>query len=292
MGRHDEIRAAVETVAPGAAIREIAPLGGGMSSEMFRVTLGDRRWVARFPGPEVRAILEDPAVHELRVLEAVCAAGLPAPRPVALGACPEGRFLLLEYLEGAATAAPSDPAGFVRQMAETLARIHAIDVGKFDFLPETRRRYAPRPGPMNAALREPEVVEALLAEGELPPWEVVLLHGDFWPGNVLWRKGRLTGIVDWENALRGPALADLAISRLDVCWVLGREAMEAFTARYLELRPIDTGLLRYWDLRAALRPMRDLEAWVGPYAALGRTDVTVGHVAGVLAEWIAANLER
>jgi len=44
---------------------------------------------------------------------------------------------------------------------------------------------------------------ALLASW--PPAQVsdpVVLHGDYWPGNVLWRDGRLVGVIDWEEAVR------------------------------------------------------------------------------------------
>jgi aminoglycoside phosphotransferase (APT) family kinase protein len=38
----------------------------------------------------------------------------------------------------------------------------------------------------------------------------VLLHGDFWPGNALWRDGALVAILDWEDAAIGDPLADVA----------------------------------------------------------------------------------
>jgi aminoglycoside phosphotransferase (APT) family kinase protein len=35
----------------------------------------------------------------------------------------------------------------------------------------------------------------------------VLLHGDYWPGNILWRDGTIEAVVDWEEAQFGdPAL--------------------------------------------------------------------------------------
>jgi aminoglycoside phosphotransferase (APT) family kinase protein len=36
-----------------------------------------------------------------------------------------------------------------------------------------------------------------------------LLHGDFWPGNLLEADGRITALVDWDSAHRGPASVDL-----------------------------------------------------------------------------------
>jgi aminoglycoside phosphotransferase (APT) family kinase protein len=82
----------------------------------------------------------------------------------------------------------------------------------------------------------------------------VILHGDYWPGNVLWRDGELVGVVDWEDALFGDPLADLGITRLEIGWSAGFAAMELFTRQYRALRPaLDVTALPLWDLRAALR---------------------------------------
>ncbi len=64
-----------------------------------------------------------------------------------------------------------------------------------------------------------------------------LLHGDFWPGNTLWRMGRLTAVIDWEDAARGDPLADPGNGRLEVALLWGREAMQAFTDHYLTKMP-------------------------------------------------------
>ena len=57
----------------------------------------------------------------------------------------------------------------------------------------------------------------------------VLLHGDFWPGDVLWQAGRLTAVLDWEDAQVGDPLADVGNTRLEFLWAFGREAMQQFT---------------------------------------------------------------
>jgi Ser/Thr protein kinase RdoA (MazF antagonist) len=136
------------------------------------------------------------------------------------------------------------------------------------------------------------VYDALLKFPSVPYGDVVLRHGDLWPGNMLWQDGRLTGIIDWEETLRGPAMGDVAICRLDVFWVFGREAMEAFTAYYLEARPVSTSGLEFWDLRVALRPMQNFAEWVGPYASLDRPDMTTEGMRNVLLEFIEMGLSR
>lgn len=90
-------------------------------------------------------------------------------------------------------------------------------------------------------------------EIQLPDGQARRLHGDFWPGNVLWQDGRLAAVIDWEDACCSDPPSDLAISRLDLLWIWGLEAMDTFSADYLARTAIDTTHLPYWDLWAALR---------------------------------------
>ena len=82
----------------------------------------------------------------------------------------------------------------------------------------------------------------------------VLLHGDFWLGNLLWNGDRPAAIIDWEDAMLGDPLADLGKSRLESLWALGPEAMQLYTEHYLRLnRQLNAATLPYWDLRGASR---------------------------------------
>ena len=96
----------------------------------------------------------------------------------------------------------------------------------------------------------------------------VLLHGDYWPGNILWRDEQLAAVIDWEDARLGDPLIDLAISRLDLLWIFGSEAMNSFTQDYLTGMAIDTRDLPYWDLCAALRLVRLAGANLAEWAAV------------------------
>ena len=70
---------------------------------------------------------------------------------------------------------------------------------------------------------------AEISQGPAPGLPQVLVHGDFHPSNVLWRRGRVSGVVDWQAARAGPAVTDVAHCRVNLL-TLGAGAAERFTA--------------------------------------------------------------
>ena len=181
--------------------------------------------------------------------------------------------------------APETLDSHIVQLANQLAAIHQINPSthNLSFLPikttpciELERHKSST----YERMRENDVRQRLMT---LTPivngYKKVLCHGDFWPGNSLWQDGKLTAVIDWEDAYLGDPLRDLAISRLDIVWIFGIEAMHHFTEQYLAQMPIDTTDLSYWDLCAALRLIRmagdDLEEWVNFFPQYGRDDITV-----------------
>ncbi|MCB9161367.1 MAG: phosphotransferase [Caldilineaceae bacterium] len=258
------------------------PLTGGVSARVTALDVllpdGQRReFVLREHGPADVAANAHVAADEFRLLAHLHAAGLPVPKPVAYEDAATGAAasaIVLERLAGASTPAPADSVAAARQMAAFLARLHALaDVPTF--LPDATARIGARlgqtPAHIDAALSEGEIRAALTQVWPLPLQHApVLLHGDFWPGNVLWQDGRLTGVIDWEDAARGDPLADVANARLELLWAWGPAAMAAFTAGYLAAAPVDAAHLPYWDLCAALRPAGKLSSW-GLDVATART---------------------
>ena len=70
-----------------------------------------------------------------------------------------------------------------------------------------------------------------ISRGPAPDLPAVLLHRDFHPGNVLWRYGRVSGVVDWLGACAGPAAADVAHCRVNLL-TMGAEVTERFTVSW------------------------------------------------------------
>jgi len=80
---------------------------------------------------------------------------------------------------------------------------------------------------------EGHIRDALEAVWPLPQRNTsVLLHGDFWPDNSLWKDGQLVAVIDWEDAALGDPLADVANSRLEILWAFGIDTMRNFTHQH------------------------------------------------------------
>ena len=71
---------------------------------------------------------------------------------------------------------------------------------------------------------------------------------------MLWQRGRLTGVVDWVAAFRGPADVDIGHCRLNLAVLYSAELADDFLAAYEAEagRRVDP----YWDIRSATGPAR------------------------------------
>lgn len=235
----------------------------------------DRLVLRQYGAANLRA---DPhvAVHEYALLSLLHRAGLPVPRPryadesAAIMAVP---CLIIEYIDGYPRTEQSQLTtpltDFTGQLAGVLARLHAgaFTLADAPYLADIRaiaaRRVATWPSAPDQALSEP-AVRTGLARIWPPPLlnQPVLLHADFWPGNALWRDGTLVGVVDWEDAVLGDPLHDVANTRMELCMAFGTYAAREFTRQYRELRPTtDMTALHHWDLYASLRHAGRMSEW-------------------------------
>jgi aminoglycoside phosphotransferase (APT) family kinase protein len=272
-------------MAPGSTLLRAWTLHGGVSAQVTAIELQHadgttRKLTVRQHGAADRARNPQVAADEFALLRIVHGAGVPAPAPYYLdqsGEIFETPAVVLAYIEGETVFALADIPDLLPQFARQLAAIHRIDRASHDiaFLPDHAAHWGSiighRPARLDDSLSEGRIRDALEAAW---PWTQrntsCLLHGDYWPGNILWRDGQLVGIVDWEDAAIGDPLADIAISRLDLLWAFGMDAMVRFTCEYAVLAPIDFTSLAYWDLCAALRPAGRLGDWASDEAAEAR----------------------
>lgn len=279
----------VQSVASRGQLLHAWSLPGGMSAQMdaLEIMLPDGRTqklvVRRYNENHLRRN-PNAAATEFRLLHLTHSARLPTPQPYYLDA--SGQYLVMEFRAGEMLFAPTDVTHHVTQLATQLAQIHHLNETNSDlsFLGEsvtlcTELGREPLTD-IDTSLNEAQIRSALasrpLAPSQTRP--LTLLHGDFWPGNSLWQDGELVAVIDWEDAMWGDPLIDLARGRAEIAWIFGIEAMEQFTAHYQALMPLDYTHLPYWDLCAALRFIRlfgtDLVGAAAYFAPFGRTDIT------------------
>ena len=227
------------------------------------------------------------AADEFRLLHLLHSANLATPMPYYLDHSSEifsTPYLVIEYIEGTTEFAPSNVPNFLHQCATHLSSIHRVNCSQLDvsFLPQQATIYAKklrnRPAQLDESLDEGHIRNVLEAAWPFPQHNPsVLLHGDFWPGNLLWQNGQLVAIIDWEDAALGDPLADLANSRLEILWAFGIDTMNLFTHCYQKLHPIDITNLPYWDLWAALKSAFQITEWATTSEALSEQTMRERH---------------
>ncbi len=301
----------VQRIIPQGRLLRAWPLQGGISAEMTALEVirpdgRPQKMILRRPSPAALSHNPHTAEDEYRVLQLACANGLAAPSPYYLD--PSGQifpapYLVIEYIEGRPEFAPPDTPSFTHQLSAHLARIHRVDCSRPDasFLPKQTGELDSVPGKGPAVL-DPSFAVERIRHALGPAWPPaqrnasVLLHGDYWPGNILWRDSQLAAVIDWEDAACGDPLYDLAISRLDILWIYGSDAMRSFTRQYQSMQAIDYANLPCWDLNAALRLARlagpDLAGWAAFFHPFGRPDITERTILEYYSWFIDQALDR
>ena len=253
---------AARALGDGARVVGSRPLAGGTSSAVHALSVSSAGGgihelvLRRFVRCDWLAEEPDVARHEGTALEAVAGCPVPTPRLVAVDGDGEDAgepAVLMTRLPGAVVWDPIDVESFLRTLAEILPEVHATPVAAGGLLPEFRSyrvelRRAPR------WVTRPQVWETAieLLDGPAPGSEQVLIHRDYHPGNVLWKRGAVGGVVDWVNASIGSPWADVGHCRVNLASELGQDAADRFLALYRVAAGRDDEYHPYWDVSAAI----------------------------------------
>ena len=280
---------------PSGRLLDVQHLGGGISYQTLRATFHvDGQppvdLIIRQAGPEKLDLHPTHLGEEFALLKHLVSSspsGVRLPRPQLLLHNASGLpdCVVLDFTPGDPAVRHPEPLKLAPALAGVLAAIH--DVRELPeplvFLKE-RGRDGNRwplmtPDELDESLRENTIRQAMSSMSTKNANLPCLLHGDYWPGNIILNDETIAAIVDWEDALFGDPMNDVAIARLDLLWCYGEAVMHAFTEHYLRITNVDERDLPYWDLFAALRPCGYLAEWSKGWAAMGRPDVTLETMA-------------
>ena len=272
-----ELLRLVHRIDPRAVLKRSWSLKGGVSAqvtglEVERGTGTLEKWVVRQHGEGDLKSNPNIAADEFKLLTLLQSTGFRAPKPYSVdqsGAICATPYIVLEYIQGTSDFAPANLDDFLRQTAITLAQIHRLEgaTPELAFLPEFNQRQTEklrqRPAQLDDSLSEGRIRSTLETVWPLAQLNrSTLLHGDYWPGNLLWQESKLAAVIDWEDAALGDPLTDLAYTRLELLWTFDSAAMQHFTDYYQAAQPtLDYTNLPYWDLCAALRPASKIADW-------------------------------
>jgi aminoglycoside phosphotransferase (APT) family kinase protein len=271
-----------------AVIRSVMRLEGGQHADTWKVdtTSPELTVVVReFPAGDPAAAREQDV---LRALD-----GLGGLAPVLLGNDLDRRFSerptsLISWLDGHADITPSDPERWAAQLGRGLATVHATPVDRLAGWPSVldgpSGSYSALGGPLAAGIRSGW--KQITARPE------VLTHSDYWSGNVVWREGQLTGIVDWSGGARGPRGYDVGWCRLDLVLLLEESVADIFSAAYEAAIGRTLGDMVLWDAWAAARSHDAVQDWAPNYAPLGRADLDAAELRRRHSKWTARLVQR
>ncbi len=288
----------VERVA-GARVVAWRRMTGGIGSIVHRLTIdhGSYRDVLVLrqyePAADPRSLMDTAALirREAATLRAVHDAGLPAPELVAADA--DGResggppALLMTRLPGRLAVTPADPEGWLHQIAAMAVRIHDVRVAAGPF--EARIDAATPVVPASAT--RPAVWEAAfgILRQQAPEPATCFIHRDFQHFNLLWRRGRLTGVVDWGSSCTGPPDFDTGHCRLNLAVLFGADWAERFRLAYETEagRAIDP----WWDLYAVTAYSDAWRRFI-PVQVAGRAPVDTAGMTSRVEDLLQATLGR
>jgi aminoglycoside phosphotransferase (APT) family kinase protein len=202
--------------------------------------------------------------HEFEVLEAAFEAGVKVPRPILYVEDLDGReAFVMERIPGETIGRrivrmDPAPAGLPLQLAEELAKIHAIPPERLPFLGEASlERMVDELDEVGEPHPAIELGLWWLRENRPAPREPVVVHGDYRIGNVAVDEHGLVGILDWEFAHLDDPARDLSFG-LVRAWRFGADGLrlggiaevEPYLECYNELtgREIRPEELDYWEL--------------------------------------------
>lgn len=274
----DQLAALASDLSAGSTAKFDHRILGGLGCTMDVLRFKERS------GTEFRAILRrrglwsrddnlDAVRAELDVLRLLGSDGIPVPEPLWLDET--GIFdepaALIEFIDGAPLMAPEDPVHYTTQLALMLVRLH--DITPDPTVRSRLRNYNEQETEHLAQAELPDYVSGhhlgaklwgtMQAELDMVNLETgIFLHGDYWPGNTLWRGQELAAVVDFEEVGIGDPALDVATAIINYRFEPWRDA----AANFLTVYQTETGRtlesLRFWMLRELRRPMPDIARWL------------------------------
>lgn len=294
----------VSTIFPGLRLLSAIPAAAAFTNSVHILRC------ASLSGGEVRLAVkrmsDDPdperAAADFHGLRIARKHGIPAPEPLYLDRT--GDLLGLPgivtgFIEGEQVSRPEDVRAWAVDIARMLLRVHDARPSAEDrsqiydgremglyFLgghwPETMAGH-----PLTAPIFE-AVLELRTSLRHVRP---VFLHMDYWPGNILWSQGRISGLVDWDASSYGDPALDVGYFRMNMYLRGIKEAAGIFLDYYeSESGPVEN--LGFWELACAARPLPAPARWLLEFYETQDVSAIVSRAEADFREFVESAMRR
>jgi aminoglycoside phosphotransferase (APT) family kinase protein len=159
---------------------------------------------------------------------------------------------LTTKLPGAPQLKPLDRATWIAEMAAAAVEIHRLDADGF---PWSYRRYNAKVRleiPPWTRERDAWATAIEVVNGPAPRARDTFIHRDYHPSNLVWENDKVSGVVDWVNACRGPAGIDVAWCRHNLANLYSVEMADEFLDAYVDAAGPGFTYDPYWDLMSVV----------------------------------------
>ena len=247
------------------------PLTGGVSASIDALELhfpdGKQRcFVIRCAGEHQWKDQADNTIeNEFELQRALFQQGLPVAEQILLDCTSKvlpTPFAVMKMINGTTVVPEEKVASAVLNMADFLLRLHQLDPKSIS-VPGLPQREDPVAG---ALLYVPDTQQWSVLRKVIASWQTAklpasILHGDFWPGNVIWQNDQIAAVIDWEDAAFGTPVSDVASCRAEIMAMYGQQAMEQFTDHYLSHSNLDFSDLPLWDAYCGFAALATMHSW-------------------------------
>jgi aminoglycoside phosphotransferase (APT) family kinase protein len=272
----------IDSLGGNGVIESTSQLAGSTSSILHGITIRINNEIKEFVLRQVtnqELLLEEPDFirHEGAALECAIKAGLNVPNLIAFdeaGKYVDTPSLLMTKLEGEVVLKPGNMDAWLDGMAHALSEIHKVHADDFHW------KYFSYQDVNNIERQDwsrmPELWERAfeIIRKPRPKYRPCFIHRDFHPNNVLWDRGRLSGVIDWPGACLGPAATDVGHARVNLAQLYGVEIADKFLIAYQKYTGSSFVYDLYWDIVSLTDILFGPPTVYSGWEAFGVTDLT------------------
>ncbi len=263
-------------IVPKGSLRRQWQLTGGVSAQVHALEISCQTGkvkhvvVRRHGFATWKPLPDDVTITEYQLLSTLYRAGLPVPEPLILDTSKSilpSPYFVMAMVDGTTTIDKHNMHNALLQMAEFLSRLHRLSIESLD-VPKVQRCEDPIQGALSYLPDDDRFgsIRAVVRNHTLRSTDTSLLHGDYWPGNILWNDSELAAVIDWEDAAIGSSICDLAVCRTELNVRYGVQVAQRFTEHYLAARPVDISDLPIWEIYVGSAALATMHEWRLPPA--------------------------